>query len=216
MKTNTRKITIIAMFCAIAFLLTLPMFKIPFNGFLDLEVKETVITIGAFLLGPLAGLAVSVIVPIIEMLTVSTTGPIGMLMNVLATCSFVCTASFIYKKKHNMKGAVMGLAAAVIVVTAVMLLWNYIVTPVYMNVPRPVVVKMMVPVLLPFNLIKAITNMALTILLYKPIVNSLRRAGLVPESPEEAKSKFNLGYTLFAFASLATCVLLLLVFKGII
>ena len=110
MKTNTRKITIIAMFCAMAFLLTLPPFKIPFNGFLDLEVKDTIITIGAFLLGPIAGLVVSIIVPFIEMLTVSHTGPIGMLMNALASCSFVCTAAFIYKRKHNMKGAVIGLA----------------------------------------------------------------------------------------------------------
>ncbi len=205
------------MFCAIAFLLTLPPFKIPFNSFLDLEVKDTVITIGAFLMGPLAGFAISVIVPFIEMLTVSHTGPIGMLMNALSTCAFVCTASFIYKRKHNMRGAVIGLTAAVAAMTAVMLLWNYIITPVYMNAPRSVVVGMMVPVLLPFNLIKAAANMALTILLYKPIVNSLRKAKLAPESAGVSKSGgINAGFMIFAFVLLATCVLLLLVFKGII
>ena len=217
MKTNTRKLTTIAMFCAIAFVLVLPPFKIPFNGFLDLEVKDTVITIGAFLMGPLTGLVISVIVPTIEMLTVSHTGPIGLLMNILSTATFVCTASFIYKKKHNMKGAVIGLTVAVVAMTIVMLLWNYIITPAYMKIPREAVVEMLVPILLPFNLIKAAANMALTILLYKPIVNSLRKAKLVPEISGEVKSgKLNFGFMIFAFILLATSTLLLLIFKGII
>ena len=218
MKSNTKKITTIAMFCAISFILALPMFQIRFNGFLDLEVKNTAITIAAFLMGPVTGLIVSVIVPIIEMLTVSPTGPIGALMNILASASFACTAAFIYKKRHDMKGAVLGLTAGALMMTIVMLLWNYIITPFYMYVPRSVVTEMLLPVFLPFNLLKGGINMALTLLLYKPIAKALRKTGLVPESAgTTAKSgKINIGFMIFALILLATCVLLLLVYKKVI
>lgn len=218
MKSNTKKITTIAMFCAISFILALPMFQIRFNGFLDLEVKNTAITIAAFLMGPVTGLIVSAIVPIIEMLTVSPTGPIGALMNILASASFACTAAFIYKKRHDMKGAVLGLTAGALMMTIVMLLWNYIITPFYMYVPRSVVAGMLLPVFLPFNLLKGGINMALTLLLYKPIAKALRKTGLVPESAgATAKSgKINIGFMIFAIILLATCVLLLLVYKKVI
>ncbi len=212
---KTKRITTIAMFCALAFIASL--FKLPFNGFLDLELKSAVITICAFMLGPLAGLIISVIVPVIEMLTVSHTGPIGLLMNVIATCAFVCPAALIYKRDHNMKGAVIGLIVGSLALTAAMLLWNYIITPIYMNVPRQVVVGMLVPVMLPFNLIKAASNMAVALLLYKPIVHALRKAKLVPESQGSGKSeKTNVGVVIASLVLLATCAFLVLAFRGLI
>lgn len=65
----------------------------------------------------------------------SDTGPIGFIMNVLATASFCCTASFVYKKVHTKKGAIVGLTLGVIMLTAVMLLWNYLITPIYQACP---------------------------------------------------------------------------------
>ena len=50
-------------------------------------------------------------------------------LNALATCSFCCTASFLYKKMHTKKGAVLGLACGVVCLVGVMLLWNYLVPP---------------------------------------------------------------------------------------
>lgn len=212
---KTKKITTIAMFCALAFIVSL--FQLPFNGFLDLELKSAVITVCAFMLGPLAGLIISVIVPFIEMLTVSHTGPIGFLMNVLATCAFVCPAALIYKRDHKMKGAVIGLIVGSIALTITMILWNYIITPIYMNVPRQVVVGMLVPVLLPFNLIKAASNMAVTLLLYKPIVHALRRANLVSASQGTGKvEKTNVGVLIASVVLLATCLFLVMAFRGLI
>jgi Predicted membrane protein len=212
---NTKKITTTAMFCAVAFLVSL--IKLPFNGFLDLEMKSAVITICAFMMGPITGFIISVIVPVIEFLTVSGTGPIGLLMNIIATCAFVCPATLIYKRDHKMNGAIIGLAVGTIALTISMLLWNYIVTPIYMNVPRDVVVGMLVPVLLPFNLLKGGLNMALTLLLYKPIVTTLRKARLVPEGQSTGKaSRVNTGVMVFASLLLLTCVLLVLAFKGLI
>lgn len=82
------------------------------SGFLQLDVKDTVICIGGFVFGPLAAAIISIVVAVVEMFTVSDTGPIGCIMNVLATVSFCCTASFVYKKMHTKRGAVVGLSLA--------------------------------------------------------------------------------------------------------
>ena len=104
---------------------------------------------------------ISIVVALVEMLTVSDTGPIGFLMNVLATCAFSCTAAFVYKKMHTKKGAVIGLTLGVICLTAVMLLWNYLITP-FTGMDRGnVVVAMLITMILPFNVVKGGLNMAL-------------------------------------------------------
>ena len=79
----------------------------------------------------------------------------------------------------------MGVAA----LTAVMLLWNYLVTPIYQGMPRETIAAMLLPVFLPFNLTKGLMNGALTMLLYKPVVMALRRARLVPESTSHEQEK---------------------------
>jgi len=216
MRIDTKKITIIAMFCAIAYVIV-AFIRIPVVMFLDYEPKDVIITIGAFMMGPFTGFIISLIVSVVEMFTISDTGPIGLLMNVIATCAFSCTAAYIYKKNHSMKGAVIGLFAGLLLMTASMLLWNYLITPMYMNVPRDVVSAMLVPVFLPFNLLKAGINMALTILLYKPVVTALRKARLLaPLQNGGKKRKINAGFMIFAFVLLATCVLLVLAMRGII
>ncbi len=77
---------------------------------------------------------------------------------------------------------------------------------------------MLIPVFLPFNMLKAGLNAAMTILLYKPIVVGLRRTGFLPPSTAAggAKRSVNTGALLFGILLLATSVLLLLVFMGII
>ena len=139
-------------------------------------------------------------------------------MNVLAAASFCCTAAFVYKRLHTRKGAVIGLTLGVIALTVVMLLWNYLITPIYMKIDRDVVAAMLPTVFLPFNLVKGGLNMAITLLLYKPVVTALRKAHLVPESKGTAQSgsKFSSGFLLFSLALLATFVTLALVLMGII
>ena len=66
----------------------------------------------------------------------------------------------------------------------------------------------MVPIFLPFNLIKGGINAGITLVLYKPIVNALRSAKLVEYSdPEHSKGKFSLGFFLISLAILVTFVL---------
>lgn len=151
------------------------------GGFLTYEPKDVVLTIGAFIFGPVAGLIMSLVVCFVEMITVSSTGPIGLLMNFLSSGIFVGVASVIYYRKKTMSRAIIGLISAVIAMTAMMLLWNYIVTPLYMGVTREQVLAMFIPLLIPFNLLKASLNAALVLLLYKGVVTALRKSGLVPK-----------------------------------
>lgn len=209
---RTKTIVSLAMLSAVAYVVMCLSKLMPsVYGFLDFDFKDTIICIGGFIFGPVAAAMVSIVVAFVEMITISHTGPWGFLMNALATCAFCCTASFIYKKRHTMKGAVAGLAAGVVVLTAVMLLWNYLITPIYQGMPRKAIADLLVPVFLPFNLVKGGMNMAVTLLLYKPVVTALRKAHLVPPSESGQAKKFNVGFLMFSLALLATFAVLALV-----
>ena len=219
-RTNVKTLTSLAMLTAIAYVVMILSKALPqVSGFLQLDLKDTIICIGGFVFGPLAAAIISIVVAVVEMFTYSDTGIIGCIMNVLATASFCCTASFVYKKIHTKKGAVIGLALGVVVLTAVMLLWNYLITPLYMvEFSRGQIAAMLPTIFLPFNLVKGGLNMAVILLLYKPVVTALRKAKLVPESQTSltAGGKINAGFLLFALALLATFVTLALVLMGIL
>lgn len=209
-----RRWVLIAMLAAISYLIV-SYIRIPVVLFLKYEPKDVIITVGGFLLGPMASFAISLVVSLLEMVTVSDTGPIGALMNLLSTCSFACTASLVYKKVHKLKGAIIGLAAGSAVMICAMLLWNWLITPLYMGVSREQVEGMLIPMFLPFNALKAGFNSALVLGLYKPLTAALRRTRLLPET-KAPKGDPKPGLYLFALGLLATCVVLLLVLKGIL
>lgn len=211
---STKELTTLAMITAIAFVLVTTI-RIPVVLFLKYEPKDVVITIGGFLLGPMASLISSAVVSLIEIFTISDTGPVGCIMNFLSTCSFACVAGLVYKHRRTMGGAIAGLALGSVVMTIVMLLWNYLITPLYMGVSRTDVAGLLIPAFLPFNLLKAGLNSSFTLLLYKPLVTGLRKAGLV-ESPRSSGKGMKPGVVIFALILLATCVLLALVLKGVI
>lgn len=181
MDYKTKKLTATGMFCALAYLAVATM-RIPLILFLKYEPKDVVITIGGLIFGPLTSFWISLIVSFVQMLTISENGILGFLMNVISSCSFACTAAFIYKKKRTRPGAVAGLLSGWACMVAVMLLWNYLITPLYMGTTREDVAKLLLPAFLPFNLIKGGLNAAVTMFLYKPVVTALRRARMVPES----------------------------------
>lgn len=210
-KFSTKQLVLLAMLAAIAYMIV-ALVRIPVVLFLKYEPKDVIITIGGFLLGPMASFIISLLVSLLEMVTVSDTGPIGALMNLLSTCSFACTAAFIYKKKHTLGGAVMGLTAGTAAMVVIMLLWNWLITPLYMGVSRSAVESLLLPAFLPFNLLKAGLNTALTLVLYKPLATALRKTRLVETGTKTGSSK--LGVYIFAAGLLITCILLLLAFQG--
>ena len=181
MDKKIKTLTSLAMLSAIAFVIV-ALIRIPAVQFLKYEPKDVIIVIGGFIYGPLASLLISVVVSLVEMVTISSEGIIGCIMNIISTCSFACTAAFIYKKNRSIKGAIVGLFVAIFVTCSVMMLWNYLITPIHMGLPRDSVAKMLLPMFLPFNLIKGALNMGITLLVYKPIVKALRRARLIEDA----------------------------------
>ena len=209
---SVKKLVLLAMLAAMAYVIV-SLVRIPVVLFLKYEPKDVVITIGGFLLGPMAAFITSLVVSLLEMVTISETGPIGCLMNLISTCAFSCTAAFIYKRKHTLSGAVSGLAVGGVFMVILMLLWNWLITPLYMGVERSVVEGMLLPAFLPFNTLKAGLNSALILLLYKPLVTGLRKTGLVDTGSRQSGSS-KISIYLLGAGLLATCIVLLLVLQG--
>lgn len=209
---TVKEMVLIAMIAAMAYVIV-ALVRIPVVLFLKYEPKDVVITIVGFLLGPVASFLSSLLVSLVEMVTISETGPIGCLMNLLSTCAFSCTAAVIYKRRRTLAGAVTGLAVGAVVMIAAMLLWNWLITPLYMGVAREEVQALLLPCFLPFNALKAGLNSALVMLLYKPLVTALRRTGLI-ESRTGHAAQSRAGLYLLGCVILGTCVLLLLALQG--
>lgn len=212
MNEKTKRLTTMAMLCALAFIAVV-LFRIPIVLFLKYDPKDVIIAIGGFIYGPVPAFIIALLVSFVEMVSISGTGPWGMIMNVLSSSAFACTAAYIYKKDRTMKGAVTGLLVGVALMVSAMLLWNYIVTPIYLGYPREAVAQMLLPYFLPFNLLKGGLNAAITMLLYKPIVQGLRRANLVPAGDHKQEGKFNAGMLLIAVLIIINCVLVMLILK---
>jgi len=235
-RSRTKQITVLAMLSALAYVIMvfgrIPVLTVP--PFLKYDPKDVIFVIGGFIYGPLPVLMMSIVVSFFEMITVSDTGIIGFAMNVLSTCAFACTAAYIYKKIHNLKGAIIGLIVGWMAMVVVMILWNYIVTPIYLaslahgfsdmealsqavRETRPVVAKMLIPVFLPFNLLKGGLNAAITMLVYKPVRTGLSKSRLLPESADvKIGSKINIGAMLISFFVLVTGILFILIYQGVI
>lgn len=214
MNDKTRKLTTVAMLCAIAYVV-MAVGRVPVVLFLKYDPKDVIITLGGLIWGPLTALWVSVTVSVIEMLSVSETGVLGCFMNIISTCSFACTTSFIYKKRRTLSGAVTGLFAGSITMVTVMLLWNYLITPLYMGYPREDIMKLLLPAFLPFNLLKAGLNASFTFLLYKPVIYALRKSSYLPTMSKVDRQR-STGLILLAAAIIVTCVLLILSMSEII
>lgn len=217
--STVKKLAAMAMLTALAVAADI-FLRVPnIAGFLTYEPKDVILTIGAFIFGPIAGIVMTLVVCLVEMVTVSSTGFIGLLMNFLASASFIGVASIIYYRKKTMLRAVIGLIAGSLSMIAIMLLWNYIMTPIYMGVPREAVLDMFLPVLVPFNAIKAGLNSALVLLLYKGVVTALRKTGLIPKRESndgENKVMNTVIVVIISAIAVATMLLVLLIFAGII
>lgn len=218
MNNKTRYMTTVGMLCAIAYVFTLLGHFVPiyFNDFLKYDPKDAIIVIAGFAMGPLASLIISIIVAFLELITISSTGFIGFAMNILASVSFACVAALVYRYKKSIPWAVVGLILSSVVTVGAMLLWNYLVTPWYMGVEREIVAGMLLPVFLPFNIIKCGLNTALVLLIYKPCVRAMRRAGLLEARrgvSTSQKTKFSVWITVSALALMGTMIVLFIMLK---
>ena len=208
-KISTKSIVLVGMMAALAYIFTV-VGRVPVVSFLKYDPKDIIIALAAFMINPWAGLAIAVVDSLVEMFTISDTGPIGMLMNIIASVAYVLPASIIYRKRRTLSAAAVGLLIGTLSMTAAMLLWNYLITPIYMKTPREVVEAMLIPVFLPFNLLKATVNSTLFFMLYKPVATALRKSSLIsPESADRTSGdvkKTAIVYNVVSAVILIACV----------
>lgn len=214
-----KKLCMAALFCALAYASTFIFhFKVMFLTF---DIKDAIVTLAGLLFGPVYSLAISAIVSLLEFISMGETGFWGFFMDILSTATFSTVCALIYKYKKNIKGAIVGLVASVFSMTAVMLLFNIFITPIYMGVSRAEVIALIPSLFLPFNLLKAVMNSAVIMILYKPISVALKAAKVLPadESWKETsvisavRKKKNLIFSLVvSCVSVAIIVLCVLIF----
>lgn len=189
-KSRIEWMTKIAMLSAAAMVLMLFEFPLPFVApmFYELDFSEVPVLVGAFALGPVAGIAIEFLKILLNLLINGTiTAGVGELANFLVGVSFILPAELIYKHKKSKKTAVIGLVAGSLAMAVFAGFVNaFVLIPTYsrmLNIPMEAIVdmgkaifpavdslsKLVLLCVVPFNLIKAVLVSVITILIYKPL-----------------------------------------------
>ena len=182
----TRRLTMTAVFAALSFA---AMFVFRFNvSFLTFDLKDTIIALSGLILGPVTAFTVSLLVAVLEFITVGDTGWYGFLMNFASSATFSVVCAVVYRYNKKLVGAIIALISGVVALVVIMLTLNLLVTPFYMGASRSAVVDMIPTLLLPFNAIKGGVNAALVLILYMPVRQAMQAAKLMPR-PSTAEAQ---------------------------
>ena len=187
---KTRKLVEIGMLGAIATVLMLFEFPIPFIAppFYELDFSEVPVLVGAFALGPMAGATIELVKILINLLINGTaTAFVGEIGNYILGCSFIIPAALIYKKKKSKKFAMIAMIAGTITMTVFGCILNaYVLLPTYaaaFGMPIDAIVGMgsaingnitnvmtfVIMAVAPFNILKGMMVSIITLLIYKHI-----------------------------------------------
>ena len=194
-KTKVNKTVIMAMLSAIAVILMYFDFPIPFiaPGFYKIDFSEIPVLIGSFMLGPCAGVIIEAVKVILHFcMKGTTTAFVGDFANFILGCMYFVPAAIIYHTKKTRKMAMISLiAGGVILVIAGMLLNAWYLLPKYSElygIPLDVLIAMGTKVnasitdvfsfvalaVAPFNIIKALIDGIVTVILYKYLSHQLK------------------------------------------
>lgn len=169
-KWETRQLVTMALMCAIGVLLSFIEFPLlPGVPWLKYDASIMPAMVSGFAYGPAAGLAVGIIGAIIHGIMLGDFS--GAVMNIIVIIFYILPAALIYKKEHKFRGAIVALVIGSVFATIGAILGNLIITPAWLGVPINAVIDMIIPILTPFNLLKALLNSVLTIIVYKSISN---------------------------------------------
>ncbi len=182
---QVRKLVMTAMLGAVATVLMMISFSVPFMpSFIKMDFSEMPALIAAFSIGPWSGVVVCLIKNLIN-LTMTTTGGVGELANFLLGAVFVLPAGYVYRIYKTKKAALWSACAGAGIMALVGLPINYYLTyPIYAKIlPIDAIVGMYQAIIpsvdglfvcllvfnLPFTLLKGILDTAITFLVYKRI-----------------------------------------------
>lgn len=172
---SLRDIAVIGVFSAISVVLIL-LVRFPLFAsakFLEFDFGDIPILIVSFFYGPVHGLVITLVVSVIQGITVSAdSGIYGILMHIISSGTFALTAGLVYRgvrQKGKKLLAVASLASGCVAVALVMSAANVLITPLFTGMPRGEIIKLILPLFIPFNLIKTAINSVITYFVYKPI-----------------------------------------------
>ena len=190
-RTNTRKLTSVAMLAAVSTVLMFFSFNVPLMpSFIKMDLSELPALIASFTFGPGAGVTVCLIKNLINVFF-TTTGGVGEISNFLLGSMFVAPAGFIYQKMKTKKGAIVASVVGAATMAALSVVTNYfVVYPVYSNLMAPMEailgayrainpnVETLMDALIWFNMpytfIKGMLSVVITMFIYKPLAPILR------------------------------------------
>ena len=193
-KNKTRNRVSIAMLAAVAVVLMLFKFPLPFlPPFYKIDASELPVIIGAFAMGPWAGALIELIKILLNLLLDGTTTAfVGEFANFLIGCSYVVPASLVYYYRKSKKNAVLGLVLGTVTCAVVGCLLNaYLLLPAYskafhmeiealiaMGTAANKAIDSMFTFVLfataPLNILKCGLVSVFTMLIYKPISRILK------------------------------------------
>lgn len=186
---TTANIAKIAILAAIAYVLMLLEFPLPFApSFYKFDFSEVAVLLGTFAMGPVAGVIIEALKVTLNLLFSGTiTMGIGELANFLIGCALVVPAGIIYKRHKTKKNAIIGMVVGTITMTVVGVLLNwFVLIPAYISIagyPYDAVIGMgtaifpfvhntftlVIACVTPFNLFKGAVVSVITALLYKHV-----------------------------------------------
>jgi len=148
---------------------------IPNAEWLKYDPSGIIAVLATLLYGPWVGTAVAVLAWIPRLVT----DPLGAFMNIMASVSMVIVMGLIYRQYPTFKRAVEGACVGVVVSVLVSICLNFVVTPLYLPATYEDVAALVLPSLLPFNVIKAVVNGAVALVVYRKLASLLAE----PEQP---------------------------------
>lgn len=169
-KWDTRQLVTMALMCAIGVLLSFVEFPLlPGVAWLKYDASAMPAMVCGFAFGPAAGLAVGIVGAVIHGILMADFS--GAAMNILVVVGFILPAALVYRRLRTFKGGAVGLMLSAVAATDMAIVGNLVITPMWLGVPLDAVIAMIMPILVPFNLVKAAVNAVLTLIVYKSISN---------------------------------------------
>ena len=237
---SSTRIAMIALFSALAAILYIFNFPLPFAfpGFLEFRFSDIPVLIGTFALGPLSGSVIVVMMVLIKLVCVSTsTMFVGDAADILVGFALVIPAGLIYDRHRTFRGALLALAVGSVISTALAVLLNrYVLVPAYVYLMfggswEPIL-GMMTPLfpdctqenfyslylwaaVLPFNLLRCLVAALVTLPVYKHISRAINRlnAKLTPrKKASDTSNRYATALTILGFA----VAILVLVFFAVL
>ena len=168
---STKQLVVMALMCALALLLSFIEFPIfPSASFLKLDVSLVPSTVVGFAYGAGPGLVVGLACAVAH--AAITGNWVGCLMSCIVAIVYIVPAALIYARMHTLKGGIIGLVVATVCLIVGIIIANLVIDPLFYGMPFEAVAALVVPAILPFNVIKGV----LVMLVYKAISNLITPA----------------------------------------